>query len=144
MLKTVAQQRLHVDQDTVDFDDGQFGDNVASIVSSQARHLWETLSTAYRVLGLDRACDDAVFRQLVLARVIEPVSKLDSIRVLDELGITPPSYPTIKRRLPVYAKTEWRQSWRQPVPIISGWARPPWCSTTSPRCTSRPTGLRVP
>ena len=103
VLKTVAQQRLHVDQDTLDFDDGQLGDNEAPIVSSQARHLWETLSTAYRVLGLDRACDDEVFRQLVLARVIEPVSKLDSIRVLDELGITPPSYPTIKRRLPVYA-----------------------------------------
>jgi len=67
------------------------------------------LSTAYRVLGLDRACDDEVFRQLVLARVVEPTSKLDSIRVLDELGITPPSYPTIKRRLPVYAQTEWRQ-----------------------------------
>ena len=62
-----------------------------------------------RVLGLDRACDDEVFRQLVLARVVEPTSKLDSIRVLDELGITPPSYPTIKRRLPVYAQTEWRQ-----------------------------------
>ncbi len=67
------------------------------------------MSTAYRVLGLDRACDDEVFRQLVLARVVEPTSKLDSIRVLDELGITPPSYPTIKRRLPVYAQTEWRQ-----------------------------------
>ena len=109
VLKIVAQQRLHVDQDTLDFDDGQLGDNEAPIVSSQARHLWETLSTAYRLLGLDRACDDEVFRQLVLARVIEPVSKLDSIRVLDELGITPLSYPTIKRRLPVYAKTEWRQ-----------------------------------
>ena len=109
VLKTVAQQRLHVDQDTLDFDDGQLGDTEAPIVSSQARHLWETLSTAYRVLGLDRACDDEVFRQLVLARVIEPVSKLDSIRVLDELGIAPPSYPTIKRRLPMYAKSEWRQ-----------------------------------
>lgn len=109
VLKSVAQQRLHVDQDTLDFDDGELGDNEAPIVSSQARHLWETLSTAYRVLGLERACGDEVFRQLVLARVIEPVSKLDSIRVLDELGIAAPSYPTIKRRLPVYAKTEWRQ-----------------------------------
>jgi hypothetical protein len=109
VLKTVAQQRLHLDQDVLDFGDGQLGDDEAPIVSSQARHLWETLDTAYRVLGLDRACDDEVFRQLVLARVIEPTSKLDSIRVLDELGITPPSYPTIKRRLPVYAKSEWRQ-----------------------------------
>ena len=43
------------------------------------------LDRAYRVLGLDRAAGgDEVFRQLVLARIIEPVSKLDSARVLEE------------------------------------------------------------
>jgi hypothetical protein len=109
VLKTVARQRLHANQDTLDFEDGQLGDDEAPVVSSQARRLWETLSAAYRVLGLDRACGDEVFRQLVLARVIEPVSKLDSIRVLEELGIAAPSYPTIKRRLPEYAKPQWRQ-----------------------------------
>jgi hypothetical protein len=46
---------------------------------------------------------------LVLARVIEPVSKLDTIRVLEEIGIMPPSYRTILRRLPGYAADEWRQ-----------------------------------
>ena len=50
-----------------------------------------------------------MFRQLVLARIIEPVSKLDSLRVLDEAGVTPASYRTLKRRLPVYAQEEWRQ-----------------------------------
>ncbi len=64
VLKTVAQQRLHVDQDTLDLDDGRPGHNEAPIVSSQARYLWETPSTACRVHGLDRACDDAVFRGL--------------------------------------------------------------------------------
>jgi hypothetical protein len=67
VLKAVAQQRLRANQDTFDFDDGQLGDDEAPIVSSQARHLWETLSTAYRVLGLDLACGDEVFRQLVLS-----------------------------------------------------------------------------
>ena len=109
VLKTVAQQRLHANQDTLDFGDGQLGDAEAPIVASQARHLWETLTTAYQVLGLDRACPDEVFSQLVLARVVEPTSKLDSIRVLEELGIAAPSYPTIKRRLPVYASEQWRQ-----------------------------------
>ena len=109
VLKTVAQQRLHANQDTLDFGDGQLGDAEAPIVASQARHLWETLTTAYQVLGLDRACPDEVFYQLVLARVVEPTSKLDSIRVLEELGIAAPSYPTIKRRLPVYASEQWRQ-----------------------------------
>jgi hypothetical protein len=30
-----------------------------------------------------------VFRQPVLARIIEPTSKLDSLRVLDEAGVRP-------------------------------------------------------
>jgi hypothetical protein len=49
-----------------------------------------------------------VFRLLTLARVIEPTSKVDSIRVLTEVGIAAPSYPTIKRRLPIYATPEAR------------------------------------
>jgi hypothetical protein len=62
------------------------------------------------VLGLDDAAGgDEVFRQLVLARIIEPVSMLDSIRVLEEAGVAPASYRTIERRLPVYAKEAWRQ-----------------------------------
>ncbi len=43
------------------------------------------------------------------ARVIEPVSKLDSLRVLEEAGVEPASYPTVNRRLPVYARDGWRQ-----------------------------------
>ena len=109
VLKTVAQQRLHANQDSFDFDDGQLDAAEAPIVASQARQLWETLTTAYQVLGLEQACPDGVFHQLVLARVIEPTSKLDSIRVLEELGIAAASYPTIKRRLPVYATDQWRQ-----------------------------------
>jgi Transposase DDE domain len=62
------------------------------------------------VLGLDRAAGgDEVFRDLVLARIIEPVSKLDSLRVLEEAGVAPVSYATLKRRLPAYAKDAWRR-----------------------------------
>jgi hypothetical protein len=50
-----------------------------------------------------------MFRQLVLARIIEPTSKLDSLRVLDEVGIEPGSYRILRRRLPVFAKASWRQ-----------------------------------
>ena len=110
VLQTIARQRMHANQDALDFDDGQPGGEEAPIVSSRARHLWQVLCTAYEVLGLDQACGhDEVFKLLALARVVEPVSKLDSIRVLTEIGITPPSYPTIKRRLPIYATEEWRQ-----------------------------------
>jgi hypothetical protein len=49
-----------------------------------------------------------VFRQLVLARIIELFSKLDSLRVLEEARVAPVSYATLKRRLPAYAKASWR------------------------------------
>jgi hypothetical protein len=51
-----------------------------------------------------------VFRQLVCARIIEPTSKQDSLRVLDETGVAGPSYPTLNRRLPVFAKAGFRQA----------------------------------
>ena len=80
------------------------------ILACGGRHLWDTLGPAYRVLGLDRRRGAGeVFRHLVLARVIEPTSKLDTLGCSTELGIPPPSYPTIKRRLPVYATAQWRQ-----------------------------------
>ena len=64
--------------------------------------IWARSATAYRVLGLDRACDDEVFWQLVLARwSSRPASSTRS--GTGRVGIAAPSYPTIKRRLPVYA-----------------------------------------
>jgi hypothetical protein len=49
-----------------------------------------------------------VFAQLVLARIIEPVSKLDSLRVLEEAGVAAATYRTVTRRLRAYAKEPWR------------------------------------
>src|SRR5436305_8312497 len=64
------------------------------ITSSRMGHLWGALSHAYEVVGFERAAGgDEVFRQLVLARIIEPTSKLDSLRVLDEVGIDPCDLP---------------------------------------------------
>jgi len=80
------------------------------IISSQMGCMVEALSRGYQVLGFDQAATgDEVFFQLVLARIIEPVSKLDSLRVLEEAGVGAPSYPTLKRRLPAYAKEPFRQ-----------------------------------
>ena len=47
---------------------------------------------------------DEVFAQLVLARIIEPLSKAGSLRVLAEAGLAGPSDAAAKRRLPAYAK----------------------------------------
>jgi Transposase DDE domain len=63
------------------------------------------------VLGFGTATGgDEVFRALVLARIIEPTTKLDSLRVVEEAGIDPPSYATLKRRLPAFAEQSWRQA----------------------------------
>ncbi len=109
LLKAVAAQRLHAGQDSLDFGDGQPDAAELPILSTQSKRLWEALQAGYRVLGLDRACgQDEVFEQLVLGRIIEPTSKLDTIRVLEEVGVPTVSYPTINRRLARYATTEWR------------------------------------
>lgn len=74
----------------------------------------------YTELGFATATGgDRVFRELALARIIVPTSKLDSLRVLDEAG-TPqvPSYRTLTRRLPVYAEASWRER------LAIAWAGP--------------------
>jgi hypothetical protein len=111
LLKAAALQRLAAGQGELDLglDAGAPGGPLA-IVSSQMGCLVDALSRGYRVLGFDRSAGgDEVFRQLVLARIIEPVSKLDSLRVLEEAGLTPAPYRTVTRRLRVFAEDSWRQ-----------------------------------
>ncbi len=58
------------------------------ITTSRMGHLLDALKHVYRVLGFeDVACGDEVFRHLMLARIIEPASKLDSLRVLEEADV---------------------------------------------------------
>ena len=80
-------------------------------------HLWDALCRAYDALGFDQAAGgDEVFRQLVLARIIEPTSKLDSLRVLAEVGVDAASYPTLKRRLPSTPRRRGGSSWPRRAP----------------------------
>lgn len=65
---------------------------------SYSRLLWDTLSSQYDALGF-AVLDDEVFRQLVVARMIEPTSKSDTIRVLAGLGLDAPSNTGIHRCL---------------------------------------------
>jgi hypothetical protein len=110
-LKAAAGQRIAVGQLELDLGlDGPGPSGPLPITSSRMGHLTDALECAYRVLGFeDAAGGDEVFRHLVLARIIEPASKLDSLRVLEEAGVPPASYRTLKRRLPAYAQEEWRQ-----------------------------------
>jgi hypothetical protein len=62
--------------------------------------LADALEQALRIQNFDQAVGgDEVFRNLVMARIIEPVSKVDSMRVLEEAELAGPSYATLKRRL---------------------------------------------
>jgi hypothetical protein len=72
--------------------------SAARVVSTDARVLFEALAGVYSALGFD-AVGSEVFRDLVLARVVEPTSLLDTARVLTDLGRTPASYATMKRTL---------------------------------------------
>jgi len=111
LLKAAARQQLAAGQGELDLgmDAGAPGGPLP-ITASRMDCLLSALEHAYRTLGFDRAADgDEVFRDLVLARIIEPVSKLDSLRVLDEAGVAAASYRTVKRRLAVYAQDPWRQ-----------------------------------
>jgi hypothetical protein len=80
------------------------------IASSRMGPLWDGLSSAYDQLGFAQAAGgDEVFRQLVLARIIEPTSKQDSLRVLAEVGVVAASYPTLNRHLPGYGVEGFRR-----------------------------------
>jgi hypothetical protein len=76
------------------------------ISSTRMSHLWQALCRSYDAQATG---DDEVFRQLVLARIIEPASKQDSLRVLAGAGVGTASYATLNRRLPAYAKDSWRE-----------------------------------
>nr|WP_223874527.1 hypothetical protein [Salinispora fenicalii] len=96
LLKAVARQRLAAGQGELDLClPGSPANQGAAlpITSSRMGHLLDALSRGYEVLGFGPATGrDEVFRALVLARIIEPTSKLDSLRVLAEAGLDPPSY----------------------------------------------------
>ena len=110
-LKSVAAERIAAGQAELDLGLAvAAGNGPLEVVGSKAGHLWDALCRAYDSLGFDAAADrDEAFRALVLARIIEPTSKLDALRVLDEAGVAAPSYATLKRRLPRYGKPMWRK-----------------------------------
>ena len=67
-------------------------------IGTCSRLLYDVLGHVYDWLGFDTV-SDAVFRDLVIARIVEPTSKLDASRVLTDLGAELLSYKTIDRRV---------------------------------------------
>jgi hypothetical protein len=65
----------------------------ARVLSTSSLVLWRTLTDTYARIGLEALGDDA-FRAMVLARIVEPTSKADSLRVLAGLGAPCPDRST--------------------------------------------------
>lgn len=103
VLLAQARRRLHEGQGTLDLDgvgldDEGVAERPGVITGKRSALLWQVLSETYSRLGFDVIDDDA-FAQLVLARIVEPTSKADSVRVLGEIGVPCASLRTMFRAL---------------------------------------------
>lgn len=109
LLLQIAQERCHPGQLALDLDgDGASTAGAAAVVEgTSSLILWEVLNGLYDSLGLDR-CGDEAFRALVLARVIEPASKADTVRVLTEIGVASPHRVTFMRCLKRVVERDYR------------------------------------
>ncbi|MFZ1911195.1 MAG: IS1634 family transposase [Propionicimonas sp.] len=109
LLTAVARQRIHAGQDELDLGLAVADQSSVEVVGTRMGRLLDAIGTVYRQLGLHLAPGaDQVFEQLVTARIIEPTSKQDAARVLEEAGAPAASYSTVKRRLPGYGAAEFR------------------------------------
>ena len=113
VLMHVAHEHLHVEgQQVFDFGDGTVGPGVDAgdalrVVGSASRVLWEVLEAAWEQLGLGVIADEA-FKQLVFARLIEPASKRDTVRILKEIGVCSIHLSTVKRCLKRVVERDYR------------------------------------
>ena len=77
------------------------------VVATSSRLLFDTLAGVYDDLGFG-VLGDETFRDLVIARIVEPTSILDVGRVLTDLGESPASEKTMRRTLARCAEREYR------------------------------------
>lgn len=113
MLLAIARERIGELSGSVPFDLDGLGaappvTAAPTVAGSRSRVLWEVLEAAYARLGFDAVGNDT-FRKLVLARIVEPTSKADTLRVWDELGVpAAPSLSTVWRTLARAVEQDWR------------------------------------
>lgn len=104
VLMAQARRRIEDGQDALDLglvgavEDEGVPERPGVITAKNSGLLWQVLTTAYARLGFGVLADEA-FAQLVLARIIEPTSKADSLRVLNEIGVASASLRTMFRSL---------------------------------------------
>jgi len=124
VLMQAARDRLHegqqvldlgvdpdVDADRANSDSSSLGGSLAGavVVGTASQVLWDVLSDAYARLGFDDVADEA-FKSLVLARIIQPTSKLAAIGVLEEIGVPAPHRNTFTAALKRCLKRDYRST----------------------------------
>ena len=88
-LMQAGRRKLEEGQGVLDLDLAPGQDAGVAVVQQQtSRLLIEAIASAWRTLGFD-VIDDEAFFQLVMARVVEPTSMSEAVRVLGEVGVAP-------------------------------------------------------
>jgi hypothetical protein len=108
VLVQVARDRLHAGQQVLDLGLGAVtgpaapaGASLAGqavVTGTASQVLWQVLTDAYARPGFDVLGDEA-FAAMVLARCVEPASKLATIDILGELGVRAPHRNTLAAAL---------------------------------------------
>ncbi len=108
-LLRIGHDKLHANQPMLELPtQGGARPGVAVIEGKQSQLLIDVVRGAWNRLGFD-VVDDEAFFQLVLARLVEPTSKLDSLRVVAELGLGRCTLSTVKRCLKRCADKDYRE-----------------------------------
>ena len=99
LLLEVAKEKLLGGQLSLFSENEELSSSSIATVGAKSLLLYDTICNLYDQLGFS-SIDSEIFKQLVVARLIEPTSKLDTIRVLSNLGLRAPSKNQINRLLP--------------------------------------------
>lgn len=107
ILLSIARKQMQPDQLVL------FQDPQASLRLEMKRSfsdlLWTTLKEQYRQIGFSQL-EDGVFEAVVLARIVEPTSKVDSLRVMADLGVEEFKKTTIFRSLSKVVEKDYRKT----------------------------------
>ena len=110
VLMAIARKKLHENQLEL-FPEKSASDHLG-LKRSYSGLLWNLLRDAYKKIGFDQL-NDEIFEALCIARIVEPTSKLDSLRVLADLGFDFFKKTTIFRCLTRVVDQEYRKTINQ-------------------------------
>jgi len=108
LLIALAKEEIQGAQLALEFEHAIANGIPLQAIRTYSELLWNTLGYVYDALGFSLTGDE-VFKKLVLARIIEPASKLDTIRILDRLDVVPPSNSSIHRSLAKSIERDYRK-----------------------------------